>query len=64
VRLREQKYNLKEGLYERSKLAAHAFEEGQRVAWDQAEILEVERNSLCRKLKETAYIMCCNNPIS
>jgi hypothetical protein len=64
VRLKEHKYNLKEGLCERSKLAAHAFEEGHRVAWDQAEILEVECSSLCTKYKETAHIMCCKNPIS
>jgi hypothetical protein len=59
-----QRYNLKEGLCERSKLADHAFEEGHRVGWDQAEILEVECNSLCRKYKKTAHLACCNNPIS
>jgi hypothetical protein len=48
VRLKEHKYNLKAGLRERSKLAAHAFEEGHRVALHQAGVLEVECNSLCR----------------
>jgi hypothetical protein len=64
VRLKVHKYNLKEGLRERSKLAAHAFEEGHKMAWDQAEMLDAECNSLCRKHKEAAHIMCCNNPIS
>jgi hypothetical protein len=45
-------------------LAAHAFEEGPRVVWDQAVILDVESNSLRRKYKETVHIMCCNNSIS
>jgi hypothetical protein len=32
VRLKEYKYNLKEGLCDKSKLAAHTFEEGYRIA--------------------------------
>jgi predicted GIY-YIG superfamily endonuclease len=38
VRLREHRYNLKEGLLEKSKLAQHAYEEGHRVGWDEARI--------------------------
>jgi hypothetical protein len=64
VRLTEHKYNLKERLRDKSKLAAHAFEEGHRIVWDQAGILQVEFNFVCRKYKETAHIICCNNPIS
>jgi hypothetical protein len=45
VQLHEHRYNLKEGLLEKSKLAQHAYEEGQRVSWDDARILEIESNS-------------------
>jgi hypothetical protein len=41
VRLREHRHNLKEGLLEKSKLAQHAYEEGHRVGWDEARILEI-----------------------
>jgi hypothetical protein len=50
--LREHRHNLKEGHLEKSKLAQHAFEEGQRVNWDEARILEIESNSRYRKYKE------------
>jgi hypothetical protein len=44
VRLREHRHSLKEGLLEKSKFAQHAYEEGQRVAWDEARILGIKRN--------------------
>jgi hypothetical protein len=37
------------GLIEKSKLAQHAYEEGHRVSWDEARILEIESNSRYRK---------------
>jgi hypothetical protein len=40
VRLREHRHNLKEGLPEKPKLAQYAYEEGHRVCWDEAGILE------------------------
>jgi hypothetical protein len=39
--LREHRHNLKKGLLEKSKLAQHAYEEGHRVSWDEARILEI-----------------------
>jgi hypothetical protein len=54
-RLRGPRDNLKEGLLEKSKLAQHAYEEGHRVGWDEAVILEVESNSRYRKYKD--YLM-------
>jgi predicted GIY-YIG superfamily endonuclease len=64
VRIREHMHNLKQGLIEKSKLAQHAYEEGHRVNWDEARVLEIESNSRYRKYKESAYIACTTNPIS
>jgi hypothetical protein len=41
VRLKERKYNLKEGLCDKAQFAAHASEEGPSIAWDQIEILQI-----------------------
>jgi hypothetical protein len=41
VRLREHRHNLQQGLLDKSKLSQHAYEEGQRVGWDDARILEI-----------------------
>jgi hypothetical protein len=49
VRLREHKHNLRKGILEKSKLAQHAYEEGHRVGWDEARILEIESNSRYRR---------------
>jgi hypothetical protein len=46
------------------KLAQHANEEGHRVGWDEARILEIESNSRYRKYKESAHMACLTNPIS
>jgi hypothetical protein len=45
MRLQEHGHNLKEGHLKKSKLAQHAFEEGHRVDWDEARILEIDRSS-------------------
>jgi hypothetical protein len=60
----EHRHNLQEGLIENSKLAQHACEEGHRVGWDDARILETESNSRYRKYKESAHMVCLSNPIS
>jgi hypothetical protein len=64
VQLREHKHNLREGLLEKSKLAQHAYEEGHRVGWDEARILEIESNSRYRKYKESAHVTNLTNQIS
>jgi hypothetical protein len=58
------RHNLKEGLLEKSKLVQHAYEEGHRVGWDEARILEIESNSRYRKYKESAHMACLTNQIS
>jgi hypothetical protein len=52
------------GFLEKSKLAQHAHEEGHRIGWDDARILEIESNSRYRKYKESAHMACLTNPIS
>jgi hypothetical protein len=62
--LHEHGHSLKEGLQEKSKLAQHAYEEGRRVVWDEARILEIESNSRYRKYKELAHMACLTDLIS
>jgi hypothetical protein len=62
VRLRE--HNLQQSLLKKSKLAQHAYEEGHRVGWDEARILEIESNSRYKKHKESAHVVCLTNSIS
>jgi hypothetical protein len=64
VRLREHRHNLQHGLLGKSKLAQHVLEEGHKVGWDDARILESESNSRYRKYMEAAHMACLNNPIS
>jgi hypothetical protein len=52
IRLKEHKYNMMDGLSDKSKLATHAFEEGQRTAWDQTEILQIESNPIFGNIKK------------
>jgi hypothetical protein len=62
--LHEHRHSLREGLIEKSKLAQHAYEEGHRVGWDEARVLEIESNSRYMKYKESAHMECLNNPVS
>jgi hypothetical protein len=56
-------YSLKEGLLEKSKLAQHDYEEGHRVGWDKARIVEIENNGRYRKSKESARMSCLTKQI-
>jgi hypothetical protein len=64
VQLREHTQNLKEGLLEIWKLDQHAYEEGRRVGWNEARILESERISRQMKYEESAHMACLTNPTS
>jgi hypothetical protein len=64
VQLCEHRHSLKEGLLEKSKLAQHTYEDGHRVGWDEAGILEIESNSRYRKYKESAHMACLTNLFS
>jgi hypothetical protein len=64
VWLFEHRHNLKQGLVEKSKLAKHAYEEGHKVGWDEARILDIESHSKYRKYKEVAHMACSIDLIS
>jgi hypothetical protein len=57
-------YNLREGYTDKYKLALHSFEEGYRTDWSNTAILQYEPNSLYRKYKEAAYMLCGSSPTS
>jgi hypothetical protein len=48
----------------RPQVAQHTYEEGHRISWDEARVLEVESNSRYRKYKESAHMACSTNPTS
>jgi hypothetical protein len=64
VWLHEHRHNLQQGFLGKSKLDQLAYEEGHRVGWDDARILEIESNSRHRKYKEWTQMTCLTNPIS
>jgi hypothetical protein len=57
-------HNLKQGLLEKSKLDKHAYEEGHKVGWDEARVLDIESHRKYRKYKEAAHMACYIDPIS
>jgi hypothetical protein len=64
VRIKEHKYNLSQVLLEISKLAQHAYEEGHKISWKEAKLLQIEPNTAYRKCKESAHVSLVNHPIS
>jgi hypothetical protein len=64
MRLHEHRHNLREGLLEKSKLAQYAYEEGCRIGWDEARILEIESNNRYRKYMELDHMAYLINLIS
>jgi hypothetical protein len=64
VMIREHKCNLGEGHFDKSKLASHAVEKGHTINWTNTTMLHFEANSIHRKYKETARILCSNNSVS
>jgi hypothetical protein len=45
VCIKEHKYNLTQGLLEKLKLAQHAYEEGHKICWNKARVLQTEPNA-------------------
>jgi predicted GIY-YIG superfamily endonuclease len=66
VRIKEHKYNLTQGLLEKSKLAQHACEEEHKICWKEAKVLQIEPNTTYtyRKYKESAHMSLIDHPIS
>jgi hypothetical protein len=64
VRIKEHIYNLTQRLLEKSKLAQHAYEEGHKICWNEAKVLQIEPNIIYRKYKESAHMSLIDHPIS
>jgi hypothetical protein len=45
-----------QGLFEKSKLVQHVYEEGHKICWNEAKILQIEPNTTYRKYKESTHI--------
>jgi hypothetical protein len=63
VRIKEHKYNLTQGLFEKSKLAQHAYEESHKIGWKEAKVVQIEPNTTYRKSKESAHMSVADYPI-
>jgi hypothetical protein len=48
----------------KSKLAQHAYEEGHRICWNEAKVLQIESNTTYRKYKESVPMSLVDHPIS
>jgi hypothetical protein len=64
VRIKEHKYNLTQGFLEKSKLVQHAYEEGHKICWNEAKVLQIGPNTTYRKYKESAHMSLLDHPIS
>jgi glycosylphosphatidylinositol transamidase (GPIT) subunit GPI8 len=64
IRIKEHKYNLTQGVLEKSKLAQHAYEEDHKICWNKAKVLQIELNTTYRKYKESALRSLVAHPIS
>jgi hypothetical protein len=64
VRIKKHKYNLTQSLLEKSKLVQHAYEEGHRIRWKEAKVLQIEHNITYRKYKESTHMSLLDHPIS
>jgi predicted GIY-YIG superfamily endonuclease len=49
LRIIAHKFNLTQGLLKKSKLAQHAYEEGHKIFWKLAKILQTEPNTTYKK---------------
>jgi hypothetical protein len=63
VCIKKHKYNLTQGLPEKSYLAQHAYK-GHRTRWKVAKVLQIELNTTYRKYKESAHMSLLDHPIS
>jgi hypothetical protein len=63
VKLKKHKHNFKEGHYQKSRLALHVFEEGHKIGWTLALILQFDLLPAFKKYKEMADNFCSDNSI-
>jgi hypothetical protein len=62
--IKEHKYNLTQGLLEKSKLAKYAYEEGHKIYWEVVKVFQIEPNTTHTKYKESAHMSLIDHPIS
>jgi hypothetical protein len=60
----ENKRNPTQGFLKNSKLAQHAYEEGHKICWNEAKVLQIEPNITYSKYKESAHMSLQDRPIS
>jgi hypothetical protein len=60
---KEHRYNRTQGLLEKTQLTQHVYEEGHRICWNEAKILQIEPNTIHRKYKESAHMSLLDHPI-
>lgn len=63
VKLRKYECNLKEGHFDKSKLALPAFEDGHKIDWTQDPIQQIESHPAYWKYKVMAHKFCSDNSI-
>jgi hypothetical protein len=64
VNIKEHKYNLTQGLLEKSKVAQHAYKEGHKICWKEVKVLQIEPKTTYRKYKEFPHVSLIDHPIS
>jgi hypothetical protein len=64
VCIKEHKHNMTQGLLAKSKLIQHAHEESHKIRWNEAKVLQTERNTTYRKHKESARMSLIDHPIN
>jgi hypothetical protein len=64
VRIKEHRYNVTQGLLEKSKLDQHAYEDGHNISWKDAKVLKIEQNTTYKKYKESVHMSLIDHPIS
>jgi hypothetical protein len=55
---------LTQGLFEKSKLAQHAYDESHKTCWKEAKVVQIKPNTTYRKYKESAHMSLANHPIN
>jgi predicted GIY-YIG superfamily endonuclease len=64
VHFKEHKYNLTQGLLQKSKVAQHVYKEGHKICWNEAKVLQFEPNTTYRKCNESSHMSLIDHPMS
>jgi hypothetical protein len=64
VCIKKHKYDLTQGLLEKSKSAHHAYEDGHKLCCKEEKVLQIEPNTTYRKYKESVNMSMVDHPNS